>query len=151
MVTRTYLVQHHIRIDIRCTRQGSRLSIPISQSSWHSSSCQHPHQHGCCIYFRWTCHSHLQQSKNINGHYTPSWHSVTITTGYCWSKCTPASHRRLKKFYYQCKIKKKIYSANKSPKGCSMAKHISMKLTLSPTPMVSFTNMPWMPPNNFWC
>ena len=64
MVTRTYHIQHHIQMDIRCMKQGSRLSILISQSSQHFRSHQHSHQHGCCICTRWTCDSHLQQKKS---------------------------------------------------------------------------------------
>ena len=91
-------IQHHIWIDIGCTRQGRRLSIPISWSFQQSSKCQHPHQHGHCIHTRWTCHLHPQQSKSINGHYALCWCSNPITTGHHQSKHTPPvmeGHKRV--------------------------------------------------------
>ena len=65
MGTRTCHIQHHIQMVIRCMKPGSRLPIPVSQSSQHSSCHQYPHQHGCCIHIRWTCHMHLQQNKTL--------------------------------------------------------------------------------------
>ena len=47
-------IQHHLHTNITCMKQGSRLSTPVSWSSKLSSSHQHPHQHSCSVYTKWT-------------------------------------------------------------------------------------------------
>ena len=70
-------------------KQSSRLPILISRSSQQSSSWLHLHQLSCCMSSRWTHHSHSQQNKSINRCYATRY-SITITTGYHKSKCTPS-------------------------------------------------------------
>ena len=97
MVTRTCHIQHHIQMDIRCMTQGSILSVAFSQK--FPTFKQPPAPSSICLL-------HLHQmdplsaattKQNINGHYAPCSHSITITTGYLKSKCTPISHGRLQR------------------------------------------------------
>ena len=127
-------------MNIRCMKQSSRLSILVGQISQHSSSHQYPHQNGCCLLTRQTCHSHQQLDKNINGHYTPA--DIPLPSQQDTTEVIPPhlSLWTVRKFYYKCR--KQIHSPNASPNSCSMAKHFTTNLTLSPTSMVSFINMP---------
>ena len=126
-------------MDIRCTKHVSRLSVT---NIWHSewtSNYQHPHQHGFCICTRWTYHLYPQQNKKSIDNMLP----VDVLTPS--QQDIAKANAPLPLSEVNSKYRKQIHSVNISPNNHSMAKNLTMKLTLSYTSIVSFTNMPWMP------
>ena len=69
------------------------------------------------------------------------WDTTKVNASHLSQKITRILH-------YKCK--EQVCSASTYQNGCSMEKHLTMKLMLSATSMVYSINMPWMPLRDFW-